>query len=90
MPEPEFTPGPWSKMRDHQTGHFEIRAQPHPSLRGFTKTIAHVVDEAHANLAVASPDLYHALDNLLTWGTSDAGAVAYAQHVLGRARGEKA
>jgi hypothetical protein len=71
------TPGPWQAIRtnphDGYDG-FEIRAQPGPVLRGFTRTVADVYGlgsneehQANARLIAAAPDLLAMLKVAQLW-----------------------
>ena len=69
MTQGKHTPGPWVPMGKPTVGFMEVKAQPSPALRGFTKTICHMDGigtdtkerEANARLIAAAPDMLEAL-----------------------------
>ena len=75
MNSPKFTKGPWQiigPVPEEGSDCFWIQAQPHPAMRGFTKSVATVDDyqndeeaQANAYLIVSAPDMYSELERIL-------------------------
>lgn len=67
MSESKHTPGPWVKLLNVDTesdAFWEIKAQPHPAMRGFTKLVAYVERESDAELIASAPSLLSDLEQL--------------------------
>lgn len=91
MRETKWTPGPWEVALD-ASGHPNIRAQSrrvaYLDLRGDLAAV-----DANARLVAAAPDLYEALDGLVsrlkqTCGDYHAQGIEIAERALARARGD--
>lgn len=100
---PKWTAGPWQAIKAAYSEGFVILTQPNLVLRGFTKSIGHVGDQAdeetaaNANLIAASPDLAHVAAMLLCVDFDNftehdelllESVLADARAALAKARGE--